>query len=83
MRKIWVFVSLFLMEEIEEVVRHSDGNKSPGPNDFNFAFVKKFWELLKGDIRIMFEQFHGNVCLSNCLLSYFVTLVPKVTSQSW
>jgi hypothetical protein len=52
-----------MLEEIEEVVKQSDGNKSPGPDGFNFAFVKKFWELLKGDVRVMFDQFHGNECL--------------------
>jgi hypothetical protein len=55
--------SPFMLEEIEEVVKQSDGNKSPGPDGFNFAFVKKFWELLKGDVRVMFDQFHGNECL--------------------
>ncbi|CAJ2635167.1 unnamed protein product [Trifolium pratense] len=74
--------SPFTLEEIELVVRLSDGNKSPGPDGFNFAFVKKFWELLKGDIRIMFDQFHGNACLPKSLLSYFVTLIPKVNSPS-
>jgi hypothetical protein len=74
--------STFSLEEIEEVVRCSDGNKSPGPDGFNFAFVKKFWDMLKGDIRIMFDQFHGNSCLPKSFLSYFVTLIPKVSSPT-
>ncbi|PNX99671.1 cysteine-rich receptor-like protein kinase, partial [Trifolium pratense] len=75
-------ISPFSLEEIEEVVKCSDGNKSPGPDGFNFAFLKKFWGLLKGDIRIMFDQFHGNSCLPSSFLSYFVTLIPKVSSPS-
>ncbi|MCI79415.1 RNA-directed DNA polymerase (Reverse transcriptase), partial [Trifolium medium] len=39
----------FVLEEIEEVVMKSDDNKSPGPNGFNFAFVKSFWPMLKGE----------------------------------
>jgi hypothetical protein len=74
--------SIFTLEEIEEVVKSSDGNKSPGPDGFNFAFLKKFWEMLKGDIRIMFDQFHGNSCLQRSFLSYFVTLIPKVSTPS-
>jgi hypothetical protein len=74
--------SIFTMEEIEEVVRCSDGNKSPGPDGFNFAFLKKFWGMLKSDIRIMFDQFHGNSSLPQSFLSYFVTLIPKVSSPS-
>jgi hypothetical protein len=53
-----------------------------GPDGFNFAFLKRFWELLKGDIRVMFNQFHGNSCLPKSLLSYFVTLIPKVSSPT-
>ncbi|GAU43110.1 hypothetical protein TSUD_373050 [Trifolium subterraneum] len=75
-------ISPFMLEEIEEAVSTSDGNKSPGPDGFNYAFLKKFWEMLKGEIRIMFDQFHGNSCLPKSLLSYFVTLIPKVSSPS-
>ncbi|MCI24102.1 transposon TX1 putative protein, partial [Trifolium medium] len=39
----------FRLEEIEDVVRMCDGNKSPGPDGFNFAFIKSFWYLLKGE----------------------------------
>ncbi|WJX46909.1 hypothetical protein P8452_33654 [Trifolium repens] len=73
-------ISFFSMEEIEEVVRCSDGNKCPGPDGFNFAFVKKFWGILKDDFRILFDQFHGNSTFPKSLLSYFVTLIPKVCS---
>jgi hypothetical protein len=75
-------ISNFTLEEIEEVVKTSDGNKSPGPDGFNFAFLKRFWGLLGGDIRTMFNQFHNNACLPRCFLSYFVTLIPKVSSPS-
>jgi hypothetical protein len=68
----------FSLEEIEMVVKECDGNKSPGPDGFNFNFVKDSWDLLKGDIRILFYQFHGNECLPKSFLSYFVTLIPKV-----
>jgi hypothetical protein len=72
----------FRMEEIEEVVMLSDGNKSTGSDGFNFAFVKTFWSLLKSEVRIMFDQFHGNACLPKGLLSYFITLIPKVERPS-
>jgi hypothetical protein len=72
----------FTLVEIEEVVKASDGNKSPGPDGYNFAFVKKFWYLLKGEVRIMFDQFHGNAILPKGMLSYFITLIPKVPSPS-
>jgi hypothetical protein len=56
-------IAIFTLEEIEEVVRSSDGSKSSGPDGFNFSFLKKFWAMLRGDIWTMFDQFHGNACL--------------------
>jgi hypothetical protein len=75
-----VLVVPFSMEEIEKVVMESDGNKSPGPDGFNFAFVKALWSLIKGEIRIMFDQFHGIGSLPKSLTSYFVALIPKINS---
>jgi hypothetical protein len=69
----------FSLFEIEEVVKSNDGNKSPGPDGFNFAFIKAFWNMLKGQVRIMFDQFHGTENLPYGLLSYFITLIPKVS----
>jgi len=60
------------------VVSESDGNKSPGPDGFDFAFLKEFWYLVKNEVRILFDQFHGNEVLPKNFLSYFVTLIPKV-----
>jgi hypothetical protein len=61
-------------------VKDSDGNKSPGPDGFNNAFLKNCWELIKGEIRIMFDQFHDIGSLPKSFLSYFVALIPKVNS---
>jgi hypothetical protein len=58
----------------------SDGSKSPGPGGFNFAFIKEFWGMLKVEVRILFDQFHGIECLPSGLLSYFLALIPKVNS---
>jgi hypothetical protein len=58
-----------------------DGNKSPGPDGFNFAFVKAMWSLIKVEIRIMFDQFHGIGTLPKSFTSYFVALIPKVNSS--
>lgn len=70
----------FTGEELEYVVKESDGNKSPGPDGFNFAFFKRFWYLVKDEFRIMFDQFHANEVLHKSLLAYFVTLIPKISS---
>ena len=54
---------LFTMEEIQLVVKESDGNKSPDPDDFNFAqrilvsfeYFKVF-EINRGATRISYLQ---------------------------
>lgn len=75
-----LLIAPFTIDEIEEVVKDCDGSKCPGPDDFNFAFIKEFWDLMKHEVRIFFDQFHGVDCLPKCLLSYFLTLIPKVKS---
>jgi len=76
-----LLVAPFSLVEIEAVVRDSDGSKSPRPDGFNFAFIKDFWYLLKGEVRIMFDQFYVNeVLLPKSMLAFFVTLIPKVSS---
>jgi hypothetical protein len=77
---VGVLTATFTLEEITAAVRESDGSKSPGPDGFNFAFIKEFWELLKGDVHIMFDQFHGNSSLPKGMFSFFLTLIPKVPS---
>ncbi|MCI00522.1 transposon TX1 putative protein, partial [Trifolium medium] len=67
----------FSLEEIESVINECDGNKSPGLDGFNFNFVKAFWSMLKGEVRILFDQFHGNASLPRSFSSYFVALIPK------
>lgn len=39
--------SRFSFEEVEEVVKSFDGNKSPGPDGYNFNFIQSFWGLIK------------------------------------
>jgi len=50
----------FSLLEIVEAIKSNDGSKSLGSDDFNFAFFKEFWYLLKHEVRIMFDQFHAN-----------------------
>jgi hypothetical protein len=38
------------------------------------------WNLIKGEIRILFDQFHGIGTLPKSFTSYFVALIPKINS---
>jgi hypothetical protein len=69
----------FLREEVVEVISLSDGNKSPGPDGFNFSFFKKFWGILEMEVLRLFDEFHLSASLPSCFSSYFITLIPKIT----
>jgi hypothetical protein len=72
----------FSEEEVRRVVLESDGSKSPGPDGFNFVFYKRFWDLLKGEVGTMFNQFFQSASLPRSFASHFITLIPKVPSPS-
>ena len=42
-------IEAFSEEEVKEVVWQCEGSKSPGPDGFNFNFIKKSWNSLKVD----------------------------------
>lgn len=66
----------FSREEIE-IVLSCDGNKSPRPDGFNFAFIKAFWPFIKDEVGILFDEFYSNGTLQKSFSSYFLGLIPK------
>jgi hypothetical protein len=75
-----MLVCPFQQAQIEEAISETKGNKSPGPDGFNFVLVKSFWISFKDEVQIMIDQFHGTKRLPKSFSSYFVTLIPKVIS---
>lgn len=67
----------FTVEEIQEVVFGSDGNKSPGPDGFNLDFLMHCWVVVGCDVVKCIQEFHHFVSLPKVILSYFITLIPK------
>ncbi|MCH82956.1 LINE-1 reverse transcriptase like, partial [Trifolium medium] len=67
----------FSLEEVKEVIWCSDGNKCPGPDGFNFNFLKACWEIIKGDIMEFFSEFFSNATLPKAITSSFLALIPK------
>ena len=57
-------------------------NTAPGPNGFGVTFYKKCWNLIKGELMEMINDFYlGNLDLTK--LNYgIVTLVPKVVDAN-
>lgn len=69
--------AVFSVDEVEEAVLSCHGDKAPGPDGFNFSFIKIFWDVLKLDVWGMIEEFHGNAKLSKGITSYFLALIPQ------
>lgn len=75
-----ILIERFSIEEIDDILGHCDGDKSLGPDGFNFSFFKSCWYLLKENVFQMFLEFYSNARLPKCLSSNFLTLVPKMSS---
>jgi len=71
-------VAEFSEEEVREVVWHCEGSKSPGPDDFNFNFIKNNWEIIKGEIVAAMANFHSTGHIPKGCNASFIALVPKV-----
>ncbi|GJU50245.1 putative RNA-directed DNA polymerase [Tanacetum coccineum] len=65
--------SKFSMDEVKDAIWNCDGSKAPGPDGFNFNFIKSHWEVLKFDFWNCVKHFElGNGCNAS-----FVVLIPK------
>ncbi|XP_076945024.1 uncharacterized protein LOC143615917 [Bidens hawaiensis] len=67
----------FSVVEIKDAVRECDGERAPGPDGFNFKFLKTFWSCFEGDFIKIFDDFYANKPFSFGCLSSFITLIPK------
>ena len=52
--------------------------KAPGPDGFNFNFIKRYWSIVKGDIFEAVRHFEKYGIIRRGCNSSFVTLIPKV-----
>lgn len=73
-------VEPFTNEEIDGIVKRMPADKAPGPDGFNGFFLKKCWQIIKGDFYSLCNQFFdGNLNLQS-INSSFITLVPKINN---
>ncbi|GKV46638.1 hypothetical protein SLEP1_g53612 [Rubroshorea leprosula] len=70
----------FSDEEIEEGLKSCAGGKAPGPDGYNFNFLKLFWNCIKEDFVNFFREFHQHSRLVKGLNSSFLALIPKKLS---
>ncbi|GKV48452.1 hypothetical protein SLEP1_g55265 [Rubroshorea leprosula] len=68
----------FSEEDIKNAVWDCDSFKSPGPDGFNFRFIKAMWEEIKQDVIGFVQEFHEHGKLVRGSNSSFIALIPKV-----
>lgn len=72
-----ILMAEFTKEEIKAAVWGCEGNSCPGPDGYNFIFIKRFWNVVGNDFFKMVEDFHRNASLVKGCNASFVVLVPK------
>lgn len=65
-------------EEIFKALNDCARDEAPGPNGFNFSFIKAGWGFLRQDFCDMLSEFHRRGRLHKAINATFLTLVPKV-----
>ena len=73
-------VDRFTELEIKSAVWACGGDKSPGLDGLNFNFIKQFWETLKPDFIIFFDEFFINGRFPKGSNASFIALIPKTNS---
>ena len=72
----------FTHKEIDMAVASCEGNKAPGPDGFNFNFVKSSWEVIKHDIYDIVQKFWATSKLPKGSNTAFIALIPKIDSPA-
>ena len=63
--------------EIKRAVWECEGNKSSGPNGFNFSFIKNSWEIIKRDIIKVVHNFQITGKYPKGCNASFIAPIPK------
>ncbi|KAK2653870.1 hypothetical protein Ddye_013726 [Dipteronia dyeriana] len=68
----------FSAEEVWEAICDCDGNKAPGPDDFNLNIIKANWEVVRVDFLGFMEEFYNDGSVVKHMIRTFIALVPKI-----
>lgn len=68
----------FTIQEVKDAIFQMEHNKSPGPGGFPAEFYQVFWEIIKYDLMMLFEEFHEEHLPLHSLNFGVITLLPKI-----
>lgn len=72
----------FSMNEIKIAIFEMDPNKALGPDGFSILFYQSYWETIKHDLVLMFQDFHNNTLQIKLLYRAIICLIPKLKDAS-
>ncbi|GKV28743.1 hypothetical protein SLEP1_g37755 [Rubroshorea leprosula] len=73
-----LLTATFSEVEIKQAIWDCGSSKSPGPDGFNFRFIKEMWEDIKSEIIDFVQEFHRLGRLVRGSNASFIVLIPKV-----
>ncbi|GJU14825.1 putative RNA-directed DNA polymerase [Tanacetum coccineum] len=68
----------FFEKEVWDTVCGCGSDKAPGPDGFNFKYIKRFWDVIKVDVLKAVRWFWETSEFSKGCNASFVTLIPNV-----
>ncbi|GJS16144.1 putative RNA-directed DNA polymerase, eukaryota, reverse transcriptase zinc-binding domain protein [Tanacetum coccineum] len=68
------------MDEVKNAVWDCGSDKAPGPDGYNFAFLKRYWDIFKQGIFEFVSTFLNSKKMPSGANSSFITLIPKITN---
>jgi hypothetical protein len=68
---------VFSEEEVKEAVFGSYADGAPGPDGLSFIFYQTYWDIVKGDLIAMFNEWYNDNLDLYRLNFAMITLIPK------
>jgi hypothetical protein len=76
------WMSPFIKEEIDVVIKHMPADKALSPDGFNGLFLKKCWHIIKEDIYNLCQDFYNGIVDIQPLNNALITLVLKINTST-
>lgn len=67
----------FTEDEIKNAVFQCDGNKTLGPDGFALLLYQECWDIIKGDLMRVFEEFFEGGVVNGIMNETYICLIPK------
>nr|GEW32167.1 transposon TX1 putative 149 kDa protein [Tanacetum cinerariifolium] len=77
LQKVEMLERTFSDQEIQDAVWACGCDKAPGPDEFSFHFLRRFWDQFKTEVIAFVQEFYVSRHITPGCNSSFITLIPK------